>query len=247
MTTRSISNNESQTEFQEGLRDGIPIALGYFAVSFSFGIMGSLDGLSIWQTTLISMTNVTSAGQFAGLTIMANLGSLIEMALTQLIINLRYSLMSISLTQKVDKAFKGIWRMLFAFFVTDEIFAVAIGRKKAVSRIYFFGLLTLPYWGWALGTLFGAVLGDVLPAIIVTSLGIALYGMFIAIVTPVARDEKNVRIVVFIAILISCAVHYLPYLNHISSGFAIIISAVIASAAGAILFPITDTEGEVEA
>ncbi len=237
----------SKNELGEGLRDGIPIALGYFAVSFSFGILGSLDGLSIWQTSLISMMNVTSAGQFAGLTIMANLGSLLEMALTQLIINLRYSLMSISLTQKVDARFRGIWRMLFAFFVTDEIFAVASGRKKPVSRLYFLGLVTLPYWGWAFGTFFGALLGDVLPALIVTSLGIALYGMFIAIVTPEARDHKNVRIVVAIAITISCCLHYLPLLRQISSGFAIILSAVIASAAGALLFPVETEEEEIKA
>ncbi len=222
--------------------DGIPIALGYFAVSFSFGILGSLDGLSIWQTTLISMMNVTSAGQFAGLTIMANLGSLLEMALTQLVINLRYSLMSISLTQKVDEHFRGIWRIFFSFFVTDEIFAVASGRKKSVSRLYFFGLISLPYWGWALGTLFGAILGDVLPALVVTSLGIALYGMFIAIVTPAARDQKNVRIIVLLAIAISCGLHYLPLLNQISSGFAIIISAILASAIGAFLFPVNTDE-----
>lgn len=239
-------NTSTKTEFREGLLDGIPIALGYFAVSFSFGILGSLDGLSIWQTTLISMMNVTSAGQFAGLTIMANLGSLLEIALTQLIINLRYSLMSISLTQKVDEHFKGIWRMLFSFFVTDEIFAVASGRKKSVSRLYFFGLVTLPYWGWALGTLFGAVLGDVLPTLVVTSLGIALYGMFIAIVTPAARDQKNVRIIVLIAIVISCCLHYLPLLKQISSGFAIIISAIAASAVGALLFPVDEEEEQKE-
>ncbi len=226
--------------------DGIPIALGYFAVSFSFGILGSLDGLSIWQTTLISMMNVTSAGQFAGLTIMANLGSLLEMALTQLVINLRYSLMSISLTQKVDEHFRGIWRIFFSFFVTDEIFAVASGRKKSVSRLYFFGLISLPYWGWALGTLFGAILGDVLPALVVTSLGIALYGMFIAIVTPAARDQKNVRIIVLLAIAISCGLHYLPLLNQISSGFAIIISAILASAIGAFLFPVNTDEMDEE-
>ena len=234
----------TKTEFREGLMDGIPIALGYFAVSFSFGILGSLDGLSIWQTTLISMMNLTSAGQFAGLTIMANLGSLLEIALTQLLINLRYSLMSISLSQKVEDSFKGIWRLLFSFFITDEIFAVASGRKKDVSRLYFFGLATLPYWGWAFGTLFGAILGDVLPALIVTSLGIALYGMFIAIVTPEARDHKNVRIIVLFAIAISCCLHYLPLLNRISSGFAIIISAVVASAIGAVLFPVNTDEEE---
>ena len=229
-------------EFKRGLGAGVPIALGYFAVSFTFGIAGALDGLSIWQVVLISMTNVTSAGQFAGLEVMAALGSFIEMALTQLVINLRYALMALSLTQNLDSKFKGIYRWLFGFMITDEIFAVAATQEKPVRRSFFFGLMCLPYIGWSGGTLLGVVLGNVLPAIVVTSLGIAIYGMFIAIVVPEAKKERNILIVVIIAMAISCAVHYLPVLCNISSGFAIIICAVAASAVGAVLFPVADKE-----
>ncbi|MCR4843324.1 MAG: AzlC family ABC transporter permease [Eubacterium sp.] len=232
-------------EFKKGLRDGIPIALGYFAVSFSFGILGALDGLGVFETVFISMTNLTSAGQFAGLEIMAAGGSLLEMALTQFFINLRYSLMSISLSQKVDGKFSGIYRVLLGFCITDEIFAVSSVRKEAVTRLYFLGLATLPYIGWSGGTLVGVVMGNVLPGIVVTSLGIALYGMFIAIVVPVARDEFPVMVVSLMAVVGSCILYFVPAFSGISSGFAIIICCVLCSAIGACLFPVPEeAEGE---
>ena len=231
--------DKTVSQYRQGLRDGIPIALGYVAVSFSFGILGSLGGLSWWQSVLISLTNVTSAGQFAGLGIMTTTGSLLETALSQLVINLRYSLMSISLTQRLDARFTGLKRFIAAFCVTDEIFAVASGRRPVTFR-YFAGLMTLPYVGWAAGTFFGAVMGDVLPAVVTASLGIALYGMFIAIVVPEAKKDRCVLVVVLIAAAVSCVIRYLPALSGISSGFAVILTAVIASAAGAILFPVSD-------
>lgn len=234
-------------EFQNGIRDGIPIALGYLGVSFTFGIMGSAGGLSWWQTVLISMTNVTSAGQFAGLNIMLAAGGYFEMALAQFVINLRYSLMSISLSQKVDRKFTGIFRWIFGFVMTDEIFAVAAGHKGAVSRRYFLGLATLPYFGWAGGTLAGAILGDVLPELVVNALSVALYGMFIAIVVPAVRDSHTIGIPVAIAIVLSFILTYVPGLNQISVGFAVIICAVIASVIGAIFYPIDDEEEEITA
>ena len=237
--------NGSVSPFREGLRDGIPIALGYLAVSFSFGILGSLGGLAWWQSVLISLTNVTSAGQFAGLGIMTTTGSLLETALSQLVINLRYSLMSISLTQRLDARFTGVKRFIAAFCVTDEIFAVASGKRTVTFR-YFAGLMTLPYLGWAAGTFFGAIMGDVLPAVVTTSLGIALYGMFIAIVVPEAKKERPVLIVVFIAAVISCVLRCVPLFSGISSGFAVIITAVLASAIGAWLFPVDDNVPEVQ-
>lgn len=219
---------------KRGIKDGIPIGLGYFSVSFSFGILAVTNGFSILQTLLISMTNLTSAGQFAGITVIASMGTMVEMAITQFIINLRYSLMAISLSQKVNRKFSGISRAILGFSITDEIFAVAVSRKE-VSRKYFLGLAILPYIGWSLGTLFGAVCGNVLPQIISEALGIALYGMFIAIVVPDMKKNSRVSIVVAIAIVVSCVLYYVPALSFISSGFSVIISAVIAAAVGAVL------------
>ncbi len=231
-----------QQEYRTGLKAGIPIALGYFAVSFTFGILGSIYGLEPWQTTVISLTNLTSAGQFAGLSVMASAGSFFEMALTQLVINLRYALMGITLTQKLDSKFKGIFRIILGAFITDEIFAVAAVRGKPVTRVYFVGLITLPYIGWGAGTFLGAVMGDVLPGIVVTSLGIALYGMFTALVIPAMRSDRHIGVVVFIAVGISLALYYIPGLNAISSGFAVIICTVAASVIGAVVFPIPDED-----
>ena len=226
----------------KGIQDGVPIALGYFPVSFTFGILATSYGFSWWEATLISMFNLTSAGQFAGLNIMHAGGGLLEMALSQFIINLRYSLMSISLSQKVDHTVRGIYRWVLAFGNTDEIFAVASSQQGAVSRRYLFGLITLPFFGWTGGTLCGALLGAILPARLEEALGIALYGMFIAIVVPAVKRSRPVLMVVVIAALLSCVFYYVPGLNQISSGFTIIICGVVASAIGAVLFPVRDEE-----
>lgn len=229
-------------DFKKGMHDGIPIALGYLSVSFTFGLMGTASGLSWWQTLLISMTNLTSAGQFAGLGIMVTSGGIFEMALTQLIINLRYALMSISLSQKTDSTFTLPVRLAAGFGITDEIFAVAVSRNKAVSKYYMAGLVIIPYIGWAGGTAAGALLGAVLPEIVTNALGIAIYGMFMAIIIPQARDNSKCLIVIIIAAVLSCCFKWIPVLGSISSGFVIIICAVIASVAGALLFPISDGE-----
>lgn len=226
--------------FKKGIKDGIPIALGYFSVSIAFGLMAVEGGCTWFEALLISFTNLTSAGQFAGVTVMAGMGSYLEMALTQLVINSRYALMGISLSQKTDEKFKGIWRLILGFAITDEIFAVAIGQEGSISRRYFGGLMTLPIIGWSLGTLCGAVLGNVMPEIITSALGVALYGMFIAVVVPKARESFNVLITVLISIAISSLLHYFPLFSGVSSGFAIIICAVAASAIGALLMPVKD-------
>ncbi len=228
---------------KKGVIDGLPIGLGYLAVSFSFGIMGTNAGLAIWQTVLISMCNVTSAGQFAGLNIMAAAGSYIEMIVSQLIINSRYSLMSVSLSQSVDKGFTTRYRLIFGHFITDEIYAVASSRGEEVGRRYFFGLCILPYIGWSLGTLLGAVSGDILPHSISTSLNVALYGMFIAIFIPPMKKALSVTVVVLISVSISVFLYFQPFFE-ISSGISVIICAVTASVIGAIFFPIKDNEAK---
>lgn len=226
--------------FSQGLKDGLPIALGYLAVSFSFGIAAINKGLSVGTAVLISATNLTSAGQFAGIEIIAAGGLVIELIITQLIINLRYSVMSISLSQKVDRSVTLPHRLLISFFITDEIFAVAYSKRGLVGYSYLYGLGITPILGWTLGTLLGAVMGEVLPSSLRTALGVALYAMFIAIVVPVAKKSRPVSVVVLIAILCSCILKFTPGLNQISGGFSIILCAVIASVAGAVLYPVRE-------
>lgn len=226
-------------DFKRGFKGGIPIALGYFAVSFAFGITAVSEGLNWWEATLISVFNLTSAGQFAGLNIMIAGGTLIEMALSQFVINLRYALMSVALSQKADKTINSFFRWIFAFFHTDEIFAVAAGEKQ-FSKSFFSGLLIAPFWGWTLGTLFGAIGGNILPEIICNALGISLYGMFIAIFLPAAKVNKKLLSVVIIAVVLSTAFRYMPLLKEVSSGFSIIICAVAAASVGALLFPVEE-------
>lgn len=227
-------------DFTKGIRDGIPIALGYFSVSIAFGLMAVEAGCTWVEAMLISLTNLTSAGQFAGVTVLAHMGTYIEMALSQLVINSRYALMGISLSQKVNARFKGLWRVILGFAITDEIFAVAIGQEGEISRRYFAGLAIIPIIGWTSGTIVGAVLGNIMPEIITSALGVALYGMFIAVVVPKARENIHVLAVVIIAVAISVALRYIPVFSGISAGFAIIICAVIASAAGAVFFPVKE-------
>ncbi len=231
-------------EMIQGIRDGIPIALGYLSVSFTFGLMAVESGLTWWQAVLVSVANVTSAGQFAGLEIMSAGGTMIEMALTQLVINMRYALMSLSLSQKVDQTVSTGHRLLIGFEVTDEIFAVAMSREKKVSRIYMYGLMICPFLGWTSGTALGAVLGNVLPEFIRASLGIAIYGMFIAIILPKAKEDARYLKVILIAIFLSCCFAWIPFLQAVSSGFAVIICAVAAAGVGAYFFPVeADAEG----
>ena len=228
--------------FRTGVHHGIPIALGYFSVATAFGLIAVNGGCTAVEALFISMLNVTSAGQFAGVTVMASAGSYIEMAMTQFLINARYSLMAISLSQKVDSRFTTLPRILLSTFITDEIYAVAIGQKEDVSAKYYAGLSCLPYVGWAAGTFFGAFMGNILPQVLTTSLSIGLYGMFIAIVVSVVKSSRKTLIIVGISLAISCLLYFIPAFDKVSAGFAIIISAVIASAAGALLFPIDDEE-----
>lgn len=223
--------------FGRGFRAGLAIGLGYFSVSFSFGIMAVNCGLTWWQAVLVSIANLTSAGQVAGVGIMAASGGLIEMAVSQLIINLRYSLMAVSLSQKTDKTMTVPARIVDSFFITDEIFGVACAHES-VGFKFFTGLAVLPVIGWTLGTLLGAVLGNILPAIVTDSLAIGIYGMFVAIVLPVCRKSRNIAIICIISVVLSVVFRYVPFLNdNVSSGFAIIICAVISALVGVFILP----------
>ena len=233
-----------QKPFIKGLSHGIPICLGYFSVSFGFGILAVKSGLQAIDAILISLTNLTSAGQAAGVGIIAAAGTLLEMAITQFVINLRYSLMGLTLSQKLSDKFTTIHRLIASFGITDEIFAVAVSQKDKLVPSYMYGLILISASGWVGGTAAGAVAGLALPASLTAAMGILLYGMFIAIIIPAARKCKKDLIVILLAAAFSAVFKYL--LPGVSFGFAIIISAILAAVIGALLFPINVAETEAE-
>ena len=232
----------ARTSLYKGMKDGLPIALGYLSVSFAFGMLSVKNGLPFWAPISISLTNLTGTGQFAGMELIAAHASLLEIAFTVLIINLRYFLMSLSWSQRIAPDLSLGKRCLIAFGNTDEIFAVSSGQKGTVGKRYMAGLITAPYLGWTLGTLVGAATSTILPTSIRTALGIAIYGMFIAIIVPPAKHLKSVRIVLAISVVLSCLFAWLPLLKNISSGFVIIICTILAAAFGAKFFPVEEAE-----
>ncbi len=232
--------------FKKGMKDGIPIGLGYFAVSFTFGIAAISSGLTIWNAVLISLTNLTSAGQFAAIGIIAAGGAYMELALTQLVINLRYSLMSFSLAQKLDRNAKHKHRYIMAFGVTDEIFALGANVKDRLNPYYHYGAMTVAIPGWVGGTLLGTISGSLLPNFMVSALGVAIYAMFLAIILPPAKKDNAVLKVVLCAMLISGLFAIAPILKNISSGFVIIITTVLVSGIAAWLKPIQEESNTKE-
>jgi 4-azaleucine resistance transporter AzlC len=232
--------------FQQGIKHGVPIALGYFAVSFTFGMMAVSSGISIWEAVLISVTNVTSAGQFAGLSIITASGSYIEVVLTQLIINLRYSLMSFSMSQKLRRDESWLHRYLVAYGMTDEIFGISASQPGKVSAFYNYGAMCVAIPGWVLGTFLGAVSGNLLPEFIVSALSIAIYGMFLAIIIPPAKKNRTVLFVVAAAMLVSTLFTVLPGLKQVSAGFVIIITTVLVAGVAAFLRPVAEEEAANE-
>ena len=229
--------------FKKGLKDGIPICIGYFSVAFAFGIFAIENGLTVLQATFISLLNMTSAGQLAGIPIMVS-GTIPELALSQLVINSRYSLMSVSISQKFSQRVKFLDKLIISFANTDEIFAVAHSNTGEVGKRYMLGLMLLPIVGWTSGTAAGGIAGNVLPTIVASALGLAIYGMFTAIVVPVAKKEKATALCVLFAIALSCIFRYLPALSIVPSGFTVIICAVTASVIFAIVAPMKE-ESEV--
>ena len=231
-------------EYRTGLGRGLPVGMGYFSVSFGFGAMAVSQGLRVFDATLISLTNVTSAGQFAGLTVIVAAATLWEMILTQLIINSRYALMSLALSQRMGQRIGFLPRLLIAFFNTDEIFALAMAEKQPLTVPFLLGLGVTPILGWTSGTLCGALAGSVLPASLGTALGVMLYGMFIAIVVPPAKAEKPVLVTALLALVFSCMFRWMPVLNRVSAGIAIVFCTVAAAAFCAWRFPIEEEVAE---
>lgn len=226
-------------EYKKGAILSLPIAMGYLPVSFSFGMLAVSAGVDPVWAIVISMTNLTSAGQFAGVNIIGAGGGALEIALTTLVINLRYMLMSLALTQKMRFVPFGK-QLITAAGVTDEIFAVASTTENELSFSFMMGLISVPYMGWTLGTALGAYVNNLLPASVASAMGITLYAMFIAIIIPAAKRDKKIIFVIAAAVMISCVFYFL--IPAVSSGWAVIIAAVLASALGASLFPRRDSE-----
>ena len=226
------------------MKAGMPVCVGYFSVSFGFGAMAVTQGLRILHAILISATNLTSAGQFAGLTVIVAGATLLEMVLTQLVINSRYALMSLALGPRLGPEVGIGKRLIAAFFNTDEIFALGMARKKKLTAAYFIGAGTVAAIGWTGGTAMGAVASSLLPESVQLAMGVLLYGMFIAIVVPQARQEKPILFSVAAALVLSCLFAWVPGLNTVASGLAIVICTVLAAALCAVLFPVKEEVAE---
>ena len=222
----------------------MPVCVGYFSVSFGFGAMAVAQGLGIWQAILISATKLTSAGQFAGLTVIAAGAAIMEMILTQLVINSRYALMSLALGQKFGPEVGTGKRLAAAFFNTDEVFALGMAREGKLTASYFTGAGTVAAIGWTAGTAMGAFAGSLLPPMVRAALGVMLYGMFIAIVVPQARQEKPLLLSLVLALVFSCLFTWVPGLNRVSAGLAIVICTVAAAAICALVFPVDEEATE---
>lgn len=227
-------------DYKEGFILGIPIGVGYFCVSFAFGMMVKNVALPTWIAFLISATNLTSAGQFAGLNLIVQQAAYVEIMMTTLIINLRYAIMSMSLSQKVEEGMGIVKRMIMAFGVTDEIFAVSVTRTTDVTLPYFLGIVTPSFIGWTAGTTCGAAFSSILPTMFADAMNIALYGMFVAIVLPQTKSDSNKRLAVILSVIMSCIFAYTPLLQMISSGWTIILITIVVSAFMAWKFPIKE-------
>lgn len=240
MEQRPATGESTPLSFSRGLKDGLPICLGYISVSFAFGMTVAQSGMPLWVALFISVTNLTSAGQFAGFDLIVNGAMYLELAVTTLVINLRYSLMSLSLSQKVDSAMTLFQRCVLSYGITDEVFAVAMQQKGLVSARYFAGLILTPVTGWMAGTFLGAAATGLLPHSLRSALGIAIYGMFLAIILPPTRKSHPVLVVVVLAAGLSCVFRYVPLLQGISQGWATILCTLIACAFVAYRYPVDE-------
>ncbi len=229
-------------DFFRGIKNAIPIAIGYVAVSFAFGVMCVNDGVSPLVAIIMSLTNLTSAGQFAGEKLMIELAPLLEIGITVLLINLRYLLMSISLSQRIDIKMPLWKRFIMSFGITDEIYATAISEKDDIKASYMIGLTTIALFGWILGTTLGCFFGSLFPSNLLEVMNISLYSMFLSAIIPNAKKSKSIIYVIGLAIFISCILYYVPIFSTIGTGFKTIISTIIACIFGSILFPRTEEE-----
>lgn len=240
-----MTMENKREQFRKGVKDGMPICLGYLSVSFAYGMTAVLSGLPFWAAVLISLTNLTSAGQVAGTNIIVAGGSVAELAVSTLIINIRYFLMSLSLSQKVEERMSVKERLAVSFGITDEIFAVSMFQPRSLTAAYMAGLISFPVLGWVGGTFLGGAITSLMPEAESNALGIALYGMFIAIIVPPAIEKRPVLFVVVLSAVLSIVFYVVPIFQVLSGGWGMIVIAVLVSALAAWLFPVRE-EGKVE-
>ena len=226
--------------FAKGMRAGIPIALGYFAVSVALGIAATKAGISSFQAALTSLLINASAGEYAGFSLIAAGASYVEVTIMEAIANARYLLMSASLSQKLKPGTGTLQRLLLGFTVTDEIFGVSIALPVPLDPCFTYGTFCVATMGWTSGTFLGAMLGDILPWRLLSALSVGLYGMFISVFIPEAKKNRVVAALVAISFLLSFACGYLPLLRNLSEGIRVILLTVVISLAAAILFPIRE-------
>lgn len=233
----------SRSWYLRGLKDGVPIGLGYFAVAFTMGITAKNIGMTPLQAAVMSAAMHASAGQFAAMTVMASGAGYLEMIVTTVIVNLRYLLMACSLSQKIDSKTKMRHRLLMSYYITDEIFGAACGVQGRLNPFYQYGMATVAGPGWTVGTFLGAVFGSILPMRLANAMNVALYGMFLAVIIPPARKDKMIASVVVISMAASYLFSVLPGLRVISSGFRIMILTILIAGIAAVIKPVAE-EGD---
>ena len=232
------------TYWKLGVKDGVPICLGYLAVSFTFGIAARNTGLTAFQSSLMSATNYTSAGQFSAIGLIGVSALYFEMAVTQLIINLRYCLMSCALSQKLKEKTPLIHKFIMAFGITDEIFGISVCNDGKLNPFYIYGAMSVAMPGWILGTFLGVISGDILPLGIISTLSVALYAMFIAVIIPPARGNRILAGLITLSMISSLIFSKIRILSVISPGFKIIILTVLIAGAATVIFPLKEEEYE---
>lgn len=227
-------------DWKNGFRNGIPVAMGYFAVAFTFGILAKQAGLNPFEAVFMSATNLTSAGQFAGLTLMAGAATMVEIAVSQLIINSRYFLMSFALSQKMDPNTSFFHRSLMAYGITDEVFGLSIAVSGKLTPYYTYGIMSAGIPGWTLGTLLGVVSGNILPPSMISALSIALFGMLLAVIIPPAKGNRILTGLIIISMILSLVFTVIPAFAFISAGVKIIILTIFIASLAALLFPVKE-------
>ena len=234
----------NRDEYKDGFKKGIPIGLGYLPVSFTFGVMAVAGGIPVSLAIFTSISNLTSAGQFAGAKLIFAGAGYFEIALTTFVINIRYMLMSLALSQKLDENVSVLKRLIIGYGVTDEVFAIASIEKKKLTAPYMYGLITAPVVGWTLGTALGALISGLLVDSVAKAMGIALYAMFIAIIIPPAKKSKPIVFTILFAVAIMVALDTIPLVGGISEGFRVIIATLLAAGTAAFLFPVREENEE---
>lgn len=233
---------QNRKHYLQGLKDGTPIALGYFAVGFTLGIAAKTMGLTAFQAGLMSFTMHASAGEFAVLTVIAGQSGYLSMIITQLVINMRYFLMSCSLSQKIDRDVSLPKRLIMSYFVTDEIFGISTAVKGSLNPFYNFGAATIASPGWILGTVLGAAIGNILPASLASALSVALYGMFLAVVIPPSKKDKTIAAVVILSMLGSLSFALMPIVRDFAASTRIIILTIVIASIAALVRPLDDRQ-----